>query len=61
MVGDIERASIRRVFIPQLIAYCKAGQFPFDKLIKFDEFDQINQAFEDSANGVTIKPVLKVS
>jgi len=61
MIGVIEGDSIPRVFIPQLIAYYKAGQFPFDKLIKFYEFDQINQAFEDSASGVTIKPVLKLS
>lgn len=55
MTGVIEGDSIPRVFIPQLIAYYKAGQFPFDNLIKFYEFDQINQAFEGSANGVTIK------
>lgn len=61
MIGVIEGDSIPRVFIPRLIAYYKAGQFPFDKLIKFYEFDQINKAFEDSASGITIKPVLKMS
>ncbi|HLR18092.1 MAG TPA: NAD(P)-dependent alcohol dehydrogenase [Alcanivoracaceae bacterium] len=61
MIGVIEGDSIPRVFIPQLIAYYKAGQFPFDKLVKFYEFEQINQAFEDSAKGGTIKPVLKIS
>jgi len=61
MIGVIEGDSIPRVFIPQLIAYYKTGRFPFDKLIKFYEFEQINQAFADSASGVTIKPVLKIS
>lgn len=61
MIGVIEGDSIPRVFIPQLIAYYKAGLFPFDKLIKFYEFDQINKAFQDSASGITIKPVLKMS
>lgn len=60
MIGVIEGDSVPRVFIPQLIAYYKAGRFPFDKLIKFYEFDQINQAFEDSASGITVKPILKV-
>ena len=60
MIGVIEGDSIPRVFIPQLIAYYKAGQFPFDKLVKFYEFEDINQAFADSASGVTIKPVLKI-
>ncbi len=60
MIGVIEGDSIPRVFIPQLIAYYKAGQLPFDKLIKFYDFEDINQAFADSASGVTIKPVLKI-
>lgn len=61
MIGVIEGDSIPRVFIPQLVAYYKAGQFPFDRLIKFYEFEQINQAFDDSASGTTIKPVLKMN
>ncbi len=60
MVGVIEGDAVPRVFIPKLIAYYKAGLFPFDRLIKFYEFDKINQAFADSASGVTIKPVLKI-
>ncbi len=60
MIGVIEGDSVPRVFIPQLIAYFKAGQFPFDKLVRYYEFDQIDQAFEDSASGKTIKPILKI-
>jgi aryl-alcohol dehydrogenase len=59
MIGVIEGDSIPRVFIQQLIAYYKAGLFPFDKVIKFYEFEQINQAFEDLASGVSIKSILK--
>lgn len=61
MIGVIEGDSVPRVFIPQLIAYYKVGRFPFDKLVKFYDFEQINQAFADSASGITIKPVLKIS
>ncbi|WP_350558955.1 NAD(P)-dependent alcohol dehydrogenase [Psychrobacter sp. CAL346-MNA-CIBAN-0220] len=60
MIGVVEGDSIPKVFIPQLIAYYKAGQFPFDKLTKFYEFNQITQAFADSASGITIKPILKM-
>ncbi|MGM8897294.1 MULTISPECIES: NAD(P)-dependent alcohol dehydrogenase [unclassified Psychrobacter] len=60
MIGVIEGDSIPRVFIPQLIAYFKTGQFPFDKLVKFYDFEDITQAFEDSASGITIKPILRV-
>jgi aryl-alcohol dehydrogenase len=59
MIGVIEGDSVPRVFIPKLIEFYKAGQFPFDKLVKFYRFDQINEAFEDSARGATIKPILK--
>src|SRR5690625_7003020 len=41
MIGVIEGDSVPRVFIPQLVAYYKEGRFPFDKLVQFYEFDQI--------------------
>lgn len=61
MIGVIEGDSVPRVFIPQLVAYYKAGRFPFDKLVKFYTADQINEAFEDSKKGITVKPVLRIS
>lgn len=61
MIGVIEGDSVPRVFIPKLIEFYKAGKFPFDKLIKFYGFDQISTAFEDSANGSAIKPILKLA
>lgn len=60
MIGVIEGDSVPRVFIPQLIDYYKAGQFPFDKMVRFYNFNEIEKAFEDSAKGITIKPILKV-
>jgi aryl-alcohol dehydrogenase len=60
LIGIIEGDSIPKLFIPQLIAYYKAGKFPFDKIIKFYDFKDINQAFEDSHNGKVIKAVLKM-
>ncbi|MFA7614575.1 MAG: NAD(P)-dependent alcohol dehydrogenase [Candidatus Caldatribacteriota bacterium] len=58
MIGVIEGDSVPRVFIPKLIEYYKAGKFPFDKLIQFYQFNEIEKAFEDSKNGKTIKPIL---
>jgi aryl-alcohol dehydrogenase len=43
-----------------MLEFFKAGQFPFDKLIKMYDFDDINQASADSLSGKTIKPVLIV-
>jgi len=60
MVGVIEGDSVPRVFIPQLVEFHKVGRFPFDRLVRYYEFDQIEQAFEDSASGRTVKPVLRM-
>lgn len=61
MVGVIEGDSVPRVFIPKLLDFYKAGEFPFDRLVRFYKFSEINEAFEDSKSGVTIKPVLRMS
>ena len=50
-----------RAFIPLLMDYHRQGRFPFDRLIRFYEFEQIAQAFADSESGETIKPVLRMS
>lgn len=54
----IEGDSVPDVFIPQLIDMYKKGIFPFDKLIKFYDLDQINQAVEDSEKGTTLKAII---
>lgn len=60
MIGVIEGDSVPRVFIPQLVSFYKAGKFPFDRLVKFYEFKDIDRAFDDSASGRTVKPVLRM-
>ncbi|MDR0732517.1 MAG: alcohol dehydrogenase catalytic domain-containing protein [Dysgonamonadaceae bacterium] len=50
--------SMPQKFIPQLLALQEKGNFPFEKMIHFYPFDQINQAFNDAENGRVIKPVL---
>lgn len=59
--GAIEGESVPDVFIPQLIALWKAGKFPFDRLARYYAFDQINAAAHDSEQGLTIKPILRMT
>ena len=54
----VEGESIPQVFVPRLMALRAAGEFPFDRLVKSYPFAQINQAFEDSKSGETLKPVV---
>lgn len=58
--GVLEGDAVPKVFIPQLIDYYKQGRFPFDKLVKMYDFEEINDAFKDSEEGTTIKPILKM-
>ena len=48
-------------FISKLIELYKAGQFPYDRLVKFYNCSDINQAIADAKHGDTSKPVLRVS
>jgi len=59
LMGLIEGDAISDEFIPQLIELYKQGKFPFDKLVKYYEFDQINEAIHDTHTGATIKPIVK--
>lgn len=57
----IQGDAVPQLFIPQLISlYCK-GFFPFDRLVKFYDFRQINRAIADSLRGSAVKPVLRIS
>ena len=60
MIGVIEGHSNPKLFIPKLVEYYKAGLFPFDRLIEFYNFEEINEAFEISKKGTVVKPVLKM-
>ena len=56
--GVVEGCCIPQLFIPKLINYYRAGRFPFDKLIQYYPFREINQAFADTKSGKVIKAVL---
>lgn len=54
----VEGDSNPQLFIPRLIDLHRAGRFPFDKLVKTYPMADINDAFEDSESGETLKPVV---
>ncbi|MFC1825723.1 NAD(P)-dependent alcohol dehydrogenase [Thermodesulfobacteriota bacterium] len=57
--GIIEGDAIPDLFIPKLIELYSQGRFPFDRLITFYPFDDINKAVENMEKGQVIKPVLR--
>jgi aryl-alcohol dehydrogenase len=60
LAGLVEGLSVPQVFIPKLLNYYKLGMFPFDRLIQFYDFEDINRAFADTKSGKVIKAVLRM-
>ena len=58
--GILGGDAIPELFIPRLIELYSQGRLPFDRLITFYPFDDINQAVEDMEKGRVIKPVLRL-
>jgi aryl-alcohol dehydrogenase len=56
--GIIEGDSVPDVFIPALINLWRQGRFPFERLIRSYDFDQINEAAADSEKGTALKAVI---
>jgi aryl-alcohol dehydrogenase len=59
--GIVQGDSIPQLFVPRLIDLYRAGAFPFDRLVRFYDFEDINLAVADTRSGVTVKPILRVS
>ena len=57
--GIIEGDAIPDLFIPRLIELYRQGRFPFDKMITFYPFSDIEKAVADMEKGRVIKPVLR--
>lgn len=58
--GILGGDAIPDLFIPKLIELYKQGRFPFDRLITFYPFNDINRAVEDMEAGRVMKPVLRL-
>jgi len=54
----VQGSSVPQDFIPKLIQLWQAGRFPFEKLVQDYDLEHINDGFEDSKTGVTVKPVI---
>jgi aryl-alcohol dehydrogenase len=60
-ISVVQGSSIPQIFIPRLIKLYQTGLFPIDRIEKFYDFADINQAIADAKSGDTIKPVLRVN
>ena len=58
LTGVIEVDSVRQEFIPEMVDLYRSGKFLLDKMVKFYQSEEINEAIKDSLNGNTIKPII---
>jgi aryl-alcohol dehydrogenase len=56
----IQGDAVPQTFIPRLIRLHRQGRFPFDRLVTFYDFADINRAIADEKSGKTIKAVLRI-
>jgi aryl-alcohol dehydrogenase len=54
----VQGGSVPQVFIPRLVELWQQDRFPFDELVRTYELEAVNEAFADSAKGMTVKPVI---
>lgn len=59
--GILMGSSIAEDFIPSLIELYRQGRFPFDEIVTYYPFEEIEQAVHDHEEGDTIKPILRMS
>jgi aryl-alcohol dehydrogenase len=59
--GILGGDAIADLFIPKMIELYQQGRFPFDKMIGFYPFADINKAVEDMEACKVVKPVLKMA
>ena len=60
IMGVVQGDSVPDIFIPRLIELYRRGEFPFDRLVTYYDFADINQAVGDMHAGITIKPILRM-
>ena len=60
LMGIVEGESVPDIFIPKLLELYQQGRFPFDRMLDFYSFNQINQAIADSRAGRVLKPVVQM-
>ncbi|HEY6377643.1 MAG TPA: NAD(P)-dependent alcohol dehydrogenase [Candidatus Dormibacteraeota bacterium] len=59
--GIVEGDSVPQLFLPMLVRLWEAGRFPIDRLMRWYDLDQIDEAAHDAEAGRVIKPVLRVT
>lgn len=61
IVGTLGGSGRSDTLIPALVELNQQGRFPFERLVRFYQLDEIERALEDALSGKVLKPVLRMS
>lgn len=59
--GVLEGSSVPGIFIPQLMRLHQSGRLPYDRFVRFYDFDALPRALADAAAGAVVKPIVRCS
>jgi aryl-alcohol dehydrogenase len=59
--GILMGGGVPNEFIPTLVELNRQGRFPFDEIVTYYPFEEIEQAVHDHERGDTIKPIVRMS
>lgn len=60
IVGVLGGSGRSEVLIPTLVELHRQGRFPFDRLVRYFELDQVEEALAASSSGEVLKPVVRM-
>ena len=60
VIGVLGGGGQSPMFLQALMELQRQGRFPVQKLVKFYDFADVNQAVDDSDAGTTVKPILRM-
>jgi Zn-dependent alcohol dehydrogenase len=58
ILGCVQGDVIPQLYIPEMVSWYKASIFPIDKIVKFYDARDFEQALRDMRRGITVKPIL---
>lgn len=60
IVGTLGGSGRSDTLIPALVALYEQGRFPFDRLVTYFDFDNVEEALQSSKSGDVLKPVVRM-
>jgi aryl-alcohol dehydrogenase len=50
-----------QLFIPRLVELVMSGEFPIEKLVRFYQLADVNEALADQKSGAAVKPIIRIA